>query len=305
MMGPSNGSPHGMRCPYHPDHPADISVPPELDDDDGWIGWLEGCCGLPAWRCPQGALIPVEARFCTYHGCHRPELVRVVHEVASALGARRAFRPGLVERALELAPAADGASTPCLAGNVLVYLTDSGRLIALDAGGDSTVFLAAQVQAVALRLEGVRVIGALRTDAGVRYLSWDVRDLREALRSNGAARPTPATGTGANLLGLPRDRSRLHQGAGLLRLVVEHDPVEGPLVDVYRATTGVEPGAWLIRRTPNPEGPEIHHPDLRPQVLHQVPVPVPGGILLIGQVRWLGRTASGAVLVPTDGGHHA
>lgn len=296
-----------MRCPYHPERSATISLPSaHADDEDGWLGWLEGCCGLPAWRCPQGALLPMEAKYCTYHGCARPNPGRVAHEIAATGPRPDVPRPTLIARALELAPAADGASTPCLAGNVLVYLTDGGRLVAVDAGGEASLFLAAQVQTAALRVDGLQVVGALRTEAGVRYLAWEIRDLREALRTgSGAVRPAPTTGTGANLLGLPRDRSRLHQGSGMLRLVVEHDPVDGEAAGIYRKVAGVEPGSWLIRRLPNPDGPPIHHPDLRPQVLHQVPVPIPGGVLVLGQLRWFGRTATGALLVPTVGGYDA
>lgn len=287
-----------MRCPYHPDRAAGIPVPPMLADGDGWIGWLSDCCGLPAWCCSEGALLPIEAQYCTFHGCPRPHLGRVVHEVAGP-----AARPAILERPLELAPLADGSSTPCLAGNVLAYLTEAGRLVAVDAGGDATLFLAARVQAAALRLDAGRIVGALRTETGIRYVAWEVREIRDALRlGEPGVRSAPATGAGANLLGLPRDGTRLHLGSGLLRIVVEHDPLDGPESDAYHRVTGVEPGPWLIRRFPNPDGPPLHHPDLRPQILHQVPVPVPGGVLLLGQLRWHGRTVGGAVLVPTSGG---
>jgi hypothetical protein len=108
-----------------------------------------------------------------------------------------------------------------------------------------------------------------------------------------------------HLLGLPRDRTRLHQGAGMMRLVVEHDPVPDEQADRYERITGVAPGEWLIRRTPNPEGPLVPQPDLRPQALDQVPVPVPGGVFLLGRLRWYGRTVSGALLVPTVAGYVA
>ncbi len=293
-----------MNCPYHPKEDAALEVPAGLQDGGGWVGWLDGCCGLPAWRCEQGALLPMEARFCVYHGCSRPRLDRVVHEVAAGSGLYRGARqPALIQRALELGPNPDGASSPCLAGNVLVYLTENGRLLAVDVGGDAAIFLAAQVRAASLRVDAGRVVGALRTGAGVRYLAWDVRDLRDALREGETVvPPTPAPGTHVHLLGLPRDEGALHRGSGLLRLEVWWDPVPDEVSTLYQRVTGTAPGPWRIHRVTNPLGPEVHHPDMRPQVLHQVPVPIPGGVLLLGQLRWLGHTAAGALLVPTVGG---
>lgn len=293
-----------MTCPYHPDEAAEIVVPAAFDDGGGWLGWISGCCGLPAWRCPQGALLPMEARFCTFHGCPRPRMDRMAHEVALAAGLGRGVQlPPLIQRALELPPLADGSSAPCLAGNVLVYLTEGGRLVALDAGGDATLFLAAQVRSAALKVEEGRIVGALRTGSGVRYLAWDVRDLRDALREGGAVvPPVPAPGTQVHLLGLPRDEGVLHQGAGLLRLEVSWDPVSDDAAAVYRKVTGAAPGPWVVQRIANPLGPSVHHATLRPQLLHQVPVPVPGGVLMLGQVHWLGNTAAGALLLPTVGG---
>jgi len=292
-----------MHCPYHPDRHADIPIPVDLEEQSGWIGWMEGCCGLIAWRCEMGELLPIEARFCTFHGCERPRINRIAHEWTPGDGTpRRVQSPSVIQRALELAPMADGNSTPCLAGNVLVYLTDSGRLIAVDAGGEATIFLAAQVRAASMRLEGGTVIGALQTDAGVRYLSWEVRDLRDGLVRNGVVQPTPVKATNAHLLGLPMDRSRLHQGTGLVRLVVEHDPIENEeLLATYRKITGVPPGAWVIRRTPNPDGPPVYHPHLRPQQLLQVPTPVPGGVLVLGTVRHLSTSLVGALIIPNVG----
>lgn len=298
MCAPAGTHVIGMRCPYHPERPATIPVPPNLDDDGGWIGWIPDCCGLPAWRCAEGALLPMDAQYCTFHGCPRPHLGRVVHEVAGDV-----VRAAILERSLELPPLSDGSSTPCLAGNVLVYLSEGGRLVALDLGSGATLFLAAQLRAAALRVDGGRIVGALRTEVGIRYVSWETRDVREALRhGETGVRSAPATGAGANLLGLPRDATRLHVGSGLLRIVVEHDPLDGGEADAYHRVTGVEPGPWLVRRFPNPDGPPLHHPDLRPQVLHQVPVPIPGGVLVLGQLRVLGRVVAGAVLVPTSGG---
>ena len=213
--------------------------------------------------------------------------------------------PGLVQRPLEQPPATDGKSTLALAGNVLVYLGEGGRLIALDFGGNGRLLLAAGVLAAALRVRGGDVIGAFQVEGGMRYLAWDVRDLRDALRSGAIVAPREVPPTGVHLLGLPGERTRLHQGAGPLRLVVEHDPVEEEVAEPYRQATGVSPGEYLIRRTVNPRGPAVAHPDLRPQVLHQVPVPVPGGTFLIGQIRWFGRNVAGALLVPTVGGYVA
>lgn len=293
-----------VNCPYHLDMPAQVPVPGGAEEEGGWIAWLEGCCGLPAWRCPSGALHAIDARYCILHGCERPHVSRVAHEVAHGQGMRRdVAAPPLVARQLEIAPHGGGTCTPCLAGNVLVYLTQSERLIAIDARLDAAVFLAAQVRAAALKVRAGHVLAALRTEAGVRYLSWDIRDLREALRKGGrAVRPRTVGGMAVHLLGLPRDRTRLHQGSGPLRLVVEHDPLPDGLAEQYERVTGVRPGAYLVRRTPNPQGPELHHPDLRPQLLHQVPVPVPGGVFLIGQIRWFGQNVAGALLVPTFGG---
>ncbi len=292
-----------MNCPYHSDRRADIPIPVALEEQTGWLGWMEGCCGLVAWRCEMGELLPVEAKFCTFHGCERPRINRVAHEWTPGDGQPRKVKPPtVIERALELAPMADGNSTPCLAGNVLVYLTDSGRLVALDVGGEGTIFLAAQVRAASMRLEGGTVIGALQTDAGVRYLSWEVRDLRDGLARNGVVQPTPMKASSAHLLGLPRDHTRLHQGTGLLRLVVEHDPIASDeLIATYKKVTGASPGPWVIRRTPNPDGPPIHHPNLRPQQLLQVPSPIPGGVLVLGTVRYFSKALAGALLIPNVG----
>jgi hypothetical protein len=292
-----------MNCPYHPGRQADIPIPVEDEEQSGWLGWMEGCCGLVAWRCDQGELLPVEAQFCTFHGCERPRVNRVAHEWSPGDGQPRRVRaPSIIQRALELAPMGDGRSTPCLAGNVLVYLTDSGRLVAVDAGGEATLFLAAQVKAAALRLEGGTVIGALQTDAGVRCLSWEVRDLRDGLRRNGIVQPTPVKTTSTHLLGLPRDRTKLYQGSGPLRLIVEHDPIEDEdLLATYQKIAGVSPGSWVIARTPNPDGPTIYHPHLRPQHLNQVPVAVIGGVLVLGTVRTLAGSVAGALLIPNVG----
>lgn len=293
-----------MSCPYHPDQAAELSIPAGIDDGGGWIGWLSGCCGLPAWRCPEGALSPMEAQYCVLHGCPRPRMDRMLHEVGAARGViRRSELPSLIQRGLDLAPLGDGSSTPCLAGNVLVYVSEGGRLLALDAGGSASLTLAAPVAAAALRVDQGQVVGALRTPAGVRYVAWDVRDLRDALAEGApAVPPTPATGTHVHLFGLPRDDGVLHQGSGLLRLEVTHDPVGEEHANAYKRVTGAAPGPWVVRRIANPSGPSVAHPDLRPQLLHQVPVPIPGGVLLLGQVRWLGHLATGALLVPTVGG---
>lgn len=291
-----------MRCPYHPHQTARIPVPDGVaDPEQGWIGWLQGCCALPAWRCHYGDLHPADAAFCTYHGCPRPSLHRVSHEVASGrLGLRDVPPPAIIERALDVAPSTDGRSTPALAGNVLVYVTDDARLVAADLGGEHTVALLDGVEAAALRLVAGSVAGAVQHGASVRYLAWNVTDLRDALMVGGDDVPhTPSTATTVHLLGLPRDRTRLHQGAGLLRLVVEHDPVPDEQAEVYEGVCGVPPGEWVVRRTANPTGPRVTYPDLRPQVLHQVPVPIPGGVFFLGQTRWFGATARGALLVPT------
>ena len=291
-----------MRCPYHPHQPARIAAPEGAHGaDEGWIGWLDGCCGLPAWRCPYGDLHPADAAFCTYHGCPRPSLVRVSHEVAQGRsGLRDVGPPQLLERALEVPPRDDGRSTPALAGNVLVYLARDGRVIAVDLGGDRRVVLAHEVEVAAMRLVGGEVVAALQSHGTVRYMAWTVADLRDALVLGvddiGAS---PSTATTVHLLGLPQERTRLHQGAGMLRLVVEHDPVPDEQAELYEAVTGSLPGPWLVRRTPNPEGPRVAHPDLRPQALHQVPIPIPGGVFLLGRVRWFGRNIDGALLVPT------
>ncbi len=231
----------------------------------------------------------------------------VAHEVASASGGVSDVPPpGLVERSLELAARSDGRSTPCLAGNVLVYLTEVGRLVALDHGGTGTLFLASGVDTAALRLRGGEIIGAVSSQAGTRYLAWDVRALRAALAAgDSAVPPRQVEATGVHLLGLPTERTRLHQGAGLLRLVVEHDPVIDEHAELYRAATGARPGDYLVRRVCNPLGPATPHPDLRPVRLSQVPVPVPGGVFLIGAMRWFGRAVDGALLVPTVPGYVA
>ena len=48
--------PSVVKCPYHPDSPARLPIPTDAIGDAGWIGWLEGCCSLPAWRCTLGDL---------------------------------------------------------------------------------------------------------------------------------------------------------------------------------------------------------------------------------------------------------
>lgn len=292
-----------MKCPYHPESPARLPIPTDAIGEAGWIGWLEGCCSLPAWRCSLGDLHPIEAQYCTYHGCERPPPGRITHEVAAGpMGRNDIAPPGLVQRTLDQAPAADGRSTPALAGNLLVYLTEAGRLLAVDFGGTGRMLLAAGVLSAAMRVRVGEVVGALQVDGGVRYLAWDTRDLREALRSGTPAAPREIPPTGVHLLGLPVERTRLHQGSGPLRLVVEHDPLPDDVSETYHEVTGVHPGDWLVRRTQNPLGPTVHHLDLRPQLLNQVPVPVPGGIFLLGQIRWFGRNVAGALLVPTVSG---
>lgn len=261
------------------------------------MGWLDGCCGLPAWVCPEGQLHPIEANFCTLHGEERPHPERMLHE---RLGGRP---PRVVRRSLELMPASDGLSTPCLAGNVLVYLSDTGRLVAVDMASESTVFLAEDVLQASCRIDRGWVRAALRLQSGVRYRAWDVRDLRDGLADYTEVDSTASGGAGSNLLGLPHNLTRLHMGSGLVRLVVEHDPVEGQLAETYKETTGVWPGPWLIRRTANPRGPAVHDIDLRPQDLWQVPVPIPGGILVIGAVRAGSAVVSGALAIPTLGAH--
>lgn len=258
------------------------------------MGWLQGCCGLPAWVCPEGEIHPVEARFCVFHGEERPHPERMAHERKGAA----VPRPRLVRRALELAPMADGLSTPCLAGNVLVYLTEKNRLVAVDLASDAHALLAEDILQASLRLERGEVRAALRIASGVRYLAWDVRDLRDAIADYREVSARPTGGAGSNLLGLPHNRTRLHMGAGLVRLVVEHDPVDGALAEIYREVTGSFPGPWLIRRTANPEGIPVHDIDLRPQDLWQVPIPIPGGVLLMGVLRVRGATVSGALAVP-------
>ncbi len=296
-----------MRCPYHPHQTARFTVPGGRDDEVGWLGWLEGCCGLPAWRCGLGELHPVDAAWCTYHGCQRPPLSRVAHEVANGpSGGRDVAPPSLLVRSLEIPPNADGRSTPALAGNVLAYVSADGRVVAVDMGGERSVVMAERVDAAALKVVGGDIVGALHGPTGLRYPAWSIDDLRIALATDVPTLWGRATNAVAvHLLGLPRDRTRLHQGAGMMRLVVEHDPVPDEQADRYERITGVAPGEWLIRRTPNPEGPLVPQPDLRPQALDQVPVPVPGGVFLLGRLRWYGRTVSGALLVPTVAGYVA
>lgn len=282
-----------MRCPYHPETTVTVEIPASRRDGEGWTTWLTDCCGLPAWMCAEGELHPMEARFCKLHGEPRPHPERMVHEVIGGP------RPTLVQRTLQLSPMGDGLSTPCLAGDVLVYLTDKGQLVAVDMCSDASVFLATDVLQASLRLDAGCVRAGLRIASGVRYLAWDVRDLREALYSFAEISALPSSGAGSGLLGLPHDNTRLHVGAGLVRLVVEHDPVDGELASLYRNHTGVWPGPWLIRRTANPLGPDVRDIDIRPADLWQVPVPVPGGVLVLGVVRDGGRQLSGALLLPT------
>lgn len=283
-----------MRCPYHPEKAVTFAIPTSAHDGEGWYVWLSDCCGLPAWLCGEGELHPMEARFCRSHGEPRPHPQRMAHEV---LGTRA---PRLLECPLPIPPMADGLSTPALAGDVLVYLTERRQVVAVDLTGDAFVVLATDVLQASLRLDAGLVRAGLRIASGVRYLAWDARDLREALDDFGQVAAVPSGGAGSSMLGLPHDNHRLHVGAGLVRLVVEHDPVEGPLAEVYRSVTGLWPGPWLIRRTANPLGPEVRDIDLRPADLWQVPVPVPGGVLILGAVRTSGeRQATGAILLPT------
>lgn len=284
-----------MRCPYHPETAVTLTLPASAHDGEGWYAWLGACCGLPAWVCPEGELHPMEARYCRTHGESRPHPERMVHEV---FGGRA---PRLVERPLPIPPMADGLSTPCLVGEVLVYLSEKGQLVAVDMVKDAFSFLATDVLQASLRLDAGFVRAGLRIASGVRYLAWDARDLRDAMGDYGRVTPHPTSGAGSSLLGLPHDNRRLHVGAGLVRLVVEHDPVEGALAETYREETGLWPGPWLIRRTANPRGPEVRDIDLRPADLWQVPVPVPGGLLLLGAIRSAERLATGALLLPTVG----
>ena len=292
-----------MRCPYHPGREADIPIPVVLEEPSGWLGWMVGCCGLVAWRCEKGELSPIEARFCTFHGCERPRLNRIAHEWSAGDGSvSRVTPPALIHRALELTPMGGGASAPCLAGNVLVYLTESGRLVALDMGGDGILSLASQVRVAAVQLAASTVEAALQTDSGVRHLSWSVRDLRDGLTRGGSVEGAPLKSGGAHLLGLPTERTQLHRGEGALRLVVMHDPIDDErILATYRGIAGARPGDWVIEATPNPDGPPVYCTRLRPQELLQVPCPVPGGVLVLGTVRHRGATLAGALLIPTVG----
>ncbi len=284
-----------MFCPYHPDQPVQFDVPADKVGPEGLTAWLGGCCGLPVWICPEGLLQPIEARYCVTHGEERPHPERQAHELGLMPP------PRLVRRSLELPAMSDGLSAPCLAGNVLVYLTEKQRLVALDMGSDATVFLAEDVLQASLRVERGMIRAALRIRSGVRYLAWDVRDVREALADYTEVSGQPTGGAGSNLLGLPFNRTRLHVGAGLVRLVVEHDPVEDALAETYHAVTGSWPGPWLIRRTANPKGPPVHDIDIRPQDLWQVPVPIPGGVLMLGVLRVRGAFVAGALVLPNLG----
>lgn len=287
-----------MHCPYHPHQAILVDLPEHLQDGNGWIVWPTGCCGVPVWRCPEGLLHPLEARFCTHHGCERPPAARVLHEVYGA------SLPGLVHRRLELEPAHDGQSTPALAGNVLIYLTRKGRLVAVDLGGSGATYLADGIEQASLRVERGQVVALLRSAGSVQSMSWDSRDLREAVEDGSSAQAERWSGASTSLLGLPVGGGRLHLGSGLVRLIVEDDPVPPIAQDAYQRVTGVRPGRWLIRRTHNPSAPTIHLPDLRPQRLDQVPVPVQGGVLLIGQLRYRGVSVEGAMVVPNYGVHH-
>jgi len=284
-----------MFCPYHPGQPVTLALPPDALGAEGINTWLSGCCGLPVWICPEGELQPIEARYCVSHGEERPHPEKMAHEMGLVPA------PRMVRRALELPAMSDGLSAPCMVGNVLVYLTEKGRLVAVDMVSDAAVFLAEDVLQASLRLERGMVRAALRIESGVRYLAWDVREVREALAEFTEISGHPTGGAGSNLLGLPHNRTRLHVGAGLVRLVVEHDPVDGALAEVYKEVTGSFPGPWLIRRTVNPQGPPVHDIDLRPTDLWQVPVPIPGGVLILGVVRAFGEVIAGALAIPNLG----
>ncbi|MBX2797398.1 MAG: hypothetical protein KTR31_07020 [Myxococcales bacterium] len=288
-----------MFCPYHPEVSAELEVPGDRRDV-AWIGWLHACCHLPVWRCGQGVLHPIEARFCTAHGCRRPARDQVVHEALPSQGA-----PAAVAQALAHPPSSDGRSTPAVAGNVLAYLTDAGAVVAVDFGRRSDaqepLVLMSGVRAASLQVRRGLVVGAILTHTGFRYVGYDIRQLRDTLRRGlSAPEPLAVDERWVHLRTLPEGRARVSHGRGALRLVVEHDPVQGKAARIYRGLVGEDPGPFLVRRSAGTRDAQrfVAH---RPLRLLQVPVPVPGGTFLLGRVRWCGAVSRGAVLLPTLG----
>ena len=208
----------------------------------------------------------------------------------------------LLHRDLAQVPARDGRSTPVLAGNVLVYLADTATLVATDFRPEPgpALPLLEGVEEATMTLHRGSVVAAVRTEHGLSYLGWSVLGLRRALAAD---RPVEAPHSIDPLLvhprRLPSGRGRVHHGMGTLRLVVEHDPVTGPLAALYERSVHAPPGPYLLRRAANPKQGSALRTHLRPQLLHQVPVPVPGGTLVLGRLRWFGESMEGAMLVPT------
>ena len=276
-------------CPYHP--AGEVRLPGGEGGAEGAgparIGWLQGCCGLVAWRCPHGVLQPQEARYCTVHGCPAPAAGSVPHEIGQIPV------PPPVVHPLERRPDPTGRSTPALAGNVLAYLAEAGEVVVADLGGGATVSLIGDIGRATLRIVDGTLLAALSTPRGVRRLAWRVRDLRDAL--DGRIDPPEGIGVEVSGLypeGLPRSGERRRYGAGPLRVDVEHDPVPDDVARIYLEVTGASAGRYLIWPRGSARG-------IRPQLLHQIPVAIPGGTLILGRLRDGGQTAQGATLMPT------
>ncbi len=268
------------------------------------MGWLTGCCGLPAWRCGQGSLHPMEAEYCPVHGEPRPPWHKVAHE-ADELWQGGGPEVDLRVRRLDPPPRIDGASAPALSGNVLAYVTEAGEVVVVDFRRYAArLRLVEGVRAAVLVVSGGELRAALHLDSAAprRWVAWELADLRAALRAPRPPRdPRPIDPMAVPAIALPQaagapTSARLHWGTGARRLIVEHDPVVGPVATVYTDTTGGQPGEYLVRRPPcGTTGKEWQ---VRPQDLYQLPAAVPGGTLLMGRIRWFGDHVDGALVLP-------
>ncbi len=296
-----------MRCPYH-DRPVEFVVPERKLRAASWWGWLDDCCGLPAWRCGKGDLHPVEAKRCPLHNCSRPGDEMVNHEVArkNAEDAVSAVvrAPAVVYRELPSPALEDSRCSPCFAGDLVVYLAETGALVLvrIGGGGRSHAVLLEGVSRAHLTLEGGAVAARLDVEGQGQQLLWGVRKLRRALRSEHTL-PEPQRGTVDVGWELPAVGQSLRVAQDGLALMVDATPLRGLeggwTPRRHAELKGRPPGRYHLSVAPANDVPPVGGFGIRPARLHQVPVPLPGGFGFLGAHDVKGAERKGVFFVPS------